>query len=60
MKKKLSQTDLINLKTQYENGKTLKVLARELGISAPTVSKLLRSVGTSIRSKGRKNNRGLQ
>jgi len=54
MPKNLDAVALQHLKTQYEEGKTLKVLARDLGVSAPTVSKLLRSVGASIRSKGRR------
>jgi len=42
------------LKTRYERGATIHNLARELGVSAPTVSSALKKVGCYVKPRGRR------
>jgi len=54
---KLSKEEVTEAAQEYKNGKTLIPLAKTYGISAPTMSKYLRSVGVTIRNRGTRTGR---
>jgi hypothetical protein len=54
MSTSIDLVDGIELIKKYQEGRTLGQLAKEYGVSAPTVSKRLRGLGVDVRSKGRR------
>lgn len=50
----LTNDQLNELKTRYQNGETLKQLAAWLGCSSPTVSSTLKKHGMKVRGRGRR------
>jgi Mn-dependent DtxR family transcriptional regulator len=53
-KKTFPEFKIQEIITKYREGAVLKDLALELGVTGPTVAKMLRTRGVDIRPKGRR------